>query len=104
MSKYNAVRTVVDNITFDSKKEAARYVELKILESAGQIVSLELQPVFQLLVKSGRSVGKYRADFKYYDCQKRDWVIEDVKGVKTAVYRLKKRIVEEVYGIKIIEV
>ena len=104
MSKYNAVRTVVDNITFDSKKEAARYVELKILESAGQIVSLELQPVFQLLVKSGRSVGKYRADFKYYDCQKRDWVIEDVKGMKTAVYRLKKRIVEEVYGIKIIEV
>lgn len=103
-SKYRAVKTVVNGITFDSKREAARYQELKLLELAGQIKGLELQPVFQLLVKTGKSVGKYKADFKYYDMTKKQWITEDSKGVRTPVYRLKKKIIEEVYGITINEV
>ena len=104
MTKYNAVKTVVDGITFDSKHEATRYQELKLLESAGHIQRLELQPVFKLLVKTGKSVGKYKADFKYWDVAKKQWVIEDSKGIRTPIYRLKKKIVEEVYKIRIIEV
>lgn len=103
MSKYHAVKTTIDGITFDSKKEAARYQELKFLERSGEIKQLELQPVFMLLVKTGKAVGKYKADFKYFDCAKRKWIVEDSKGVRTPVYRLKKKIVEEVYGIKILE-
>jgi hypothetical protein len=104
MSKYKAVRTIIDNIVFDSKREATRYQELKLLQLAGSIKGLELQPEFPLLVKTGKSVGKYRADFKYYDLARRVWVYEDSKGVRTAVYRLKKKIVEEVHGVTIEEV
>lgn len=104
MSKYGAIKTDVDDIIFDSRKEANRYCELKMLVKEGSIVSLELQPAFDLLVSSGKSVGKYKADFKYYDCEKKSWIVEDVKGMKTPVYRLKKKIVEAVYGIRIVEI
>jgi len=73
-------------------------------EQAGEINQLELQPKFPLLVKTGKAVGFYKADFRYFDLSKKEYVIEDSKGVRTAVYRLKKKIVEEVYGIKIVEV
>jgi len=103
-NKYNALKTEVDGFIFDSRREAKRYSELKLLEKAGLIRQLELQPAFELLVKTGKSVGKYKADFRYYDLEKKQWVIEDAKGVRTPVYTLKKKIVEEVYDIKIIEV
>lgn len=106
MNKYHAIKTKVDGITFDSKKEAARYQELKLMERAGLLKQIELQPVFNLIVKTGKSVGVYRADFRYYDMATHQWIIEDVKSqaTKTPVYRLKKRIVEEVYKISISEV
>lgn len=112
-SKYRNRQTVVDGIRFDSAKEARRYGELKAAETAGLISDLELQPEFLLeiggrpvLQKSrgypnGRRV-KYVADFRYT----RDGiaVIEDVKGMKTPLYKLKKAVVEAIYGIKIQEV
>jgi hypothetical protein len=106
MSKYNAIKTMVDGVKFDSRKEAARYQELKLAERAGEIKQLELQPVFNLIVKTGKSVGVYRADFRYYDTREGKWIVEDVKApiTRTPVYRLKKRIVEEVYRISITEV
>lgn len=100
-SKYGAVRTTVDGITFASKKEAARYCQLSLMQQAGYIRDLELQPRFQIVVK-GKSCGEYRADFRYV--QTGDVVVEDVKGMKTPVYRLKKRLVEALYGVKITEV
>ena len=107
-SKYKAVKTVVDEITFDSKKEARRYQELKLLERAGMIEELQLQVPFVLFSKSkyGRVV-KYIADFTYYELlegNERKYVVEDVKGIKTPVYKLKKRIMAECYGIVIKEV
>ena len=117
-SKYGAVKTTVDGIRFDSKKEAVRYCELKLLEKAGEIEDLELQPVFPLLVPStsGRvmraakaivqggtfQIGEYRGDFKYLD-YKRGRIVEDVKGFKTPLYRWKKKHVEAQYGIQIRE-
>lgn len=100
--KYNNRKTEVDGFVFDSKREANRYLELKLLEAAGEIQDLILQPCFELRVQGGKVVGKYFADFKYRTGMK--VVIEDAKGCRTDVYRLKKKIVEAVYGIKIVEV
>ena len=100
MNKYKAIKTVVDNITFDSKREAARYGELKLLFRAGQIRNLEIQPEFRVEM-NGVKVFKYRADFAYFEGQ--DRIFEDVKGVRTPVYKLKKRIIEALYSIQIRE-
>jgi len=101
-SKYNAVKTVLDDIKFDSKKEAKRYIQLKQMERAGLIKKLRLQVPFVLVDKScyGREI-KYVADFVYVENDVE--IVEDVKGVKTPVYKLKKRLMAERYGIKIKE-
>lgn len=92
MSKYRAQRTEYDGITFHSKKECFRYQELKILERSGIITGLELQPRFPLVV-NGIRVCDYLADFAYKDQSGRT-VIEDVKGVRTPVYKLKRKLFE----------
>lgn len=111
--KYGAVRTTVDSITFASKAEAKRYGELKLLEKAGEIIGLKVQPEFSLNAWSADhadcpKVGVYRADFEYvipgYRPITDQRVIEDVKGVKTALYRWKKKHFEAQYGITITEI
>lgn len=89
--KYNNVRTTIDGITFDSKKEAARYSELRLLEIGNAISHLSCQPKIPLMV-NGKQVGHYIGDFKYRE--NGDWVIEDVKSTATMTptYRLKKKI------------
>ena len=103
MNKYRNKKTVFDGITFDSMKEAKRYKQLKIFERAGLIKDLKLQVPFVLIDKTsyGRAI-KYVADFVYTEDNK--MVVEDVKGVRTDVYRLKKRLLAERYGIVIKEV
>lgn len=101
-SKYHAQKTTVDGITFDSKKEAMRYQELKLLQRAGEIKNLQLQVPYVLIEKSkyGRTI-KYIADFVYEE--KGQVVVEDCKGFKTDTYKLKKRLLAEKYGIEIKE-
>ncbi len=102
-NKFNAKKTVVDNITFDSRAEAKRYGELKVLFRAQQIQLLELQPEFELHPYGcNKPIGKYRADFAYFENGKR--VVEDVKGVRTPLYRWKKKHVEAEYKVQIVEV
>lgn len=101
-SKYGALPTMVDGIKFASKAEARRYGALRLLERAGEIHALTLQPVYRLHV-DGVPVGKYIADFQYYQ-RNGELVVEDVKGLPTPVYKLKKRIVEALYHISITEV
>lgn len=106
-SKYGAVKTQIDGITFASKREAARYVELKQLEKIGQISELSLQPKFELLPsmvldgKKHRAIS-YIADFKYVD-HLGNSVIEDVKGMKTREYQLKRRLMKYMHGIEVKE-
>lgn len=118
--KYGAVRTEIDGISFASKAEARRYAELKLLEKAGKIEGLELQPVFPLTTQlttgtfrgAGKAlagtwpvIGKYVADFKYFNLEApTGWIVEDVKGFKTDLYRWKKKHVEAQYGISITEI
>lgn len=105
-SKYHATPTVVDGFRFASMAEARRYRELLLMQRAKQIHNLELQPPFDLKVVGAKGVvrvGRYVADFRY-DLPTGESVVEDVKGVKTALYRLKKKMVEAQYGIQITEV
>jgi hypothetical protein len=99
-NKYNAKKTEVDGIVFDSKKEAARYSTLKILQAAGKIDRLDRQVEFELFIHH-TSVGFYRADFVYTEDGK--LVVEDVKGKKTDLYQFKKKVFEVLYNVKIRE-
>ena len=101
-SKYGAIRTKVDGITFASRKEARRFGELKLLERAGHIHNLTCQRPFPITV-NGILVCKYVADFTYYEIPSERYVVEDVKGIKTAIYRLKKKLLLAVYNIEILE-
>ena len=98
--KFNAHRTEVDGITFDSKKEALRYMELKILSKTGHISELKLQPEYPMIV-NGHKVCSYRADFRYVENGKT--VVEDCKGMRTPMYQLKKKLLLACYGIKVCE-
>lgn len=105
-NKYRNVKTVVDGITFDSKKEAARYQELKLMERAGEIYDLELQKVMPVHI-NGEKVFTYKADFVYKGKRDGGTVIEDVKSEitrKESTYRIKKKCIEATYGIRITEV
>jgi hypothetical protein len=99
--KYRNIKTTVDGITFDSAKEARRYSELKLLERSGRITGLEVQPSFPIVI-NGVKVCTYKADFGYVD-QIGSPVIEDCKGFKTPVYRLKKKLMLAVHGIEVLE-
>lgn len=105
-SKYHAEKTVVDGITFDSRKEASRYLVLKGMEEDGSIEDLrrqvryELVPAFDVDGKHYRPVS-YVADFVYREDGRE--VVEDVKGVRTDVYRLKSKLFARRYGVSIKE-
>lgn len=112
-NKYHARICTVDGIRFDSRKEARRYQDLQLLRTAGAISSIELQPEFPIIVREqwrddGEWIpcGRYRADFRYVDLATGEVVIEDAKSdaTKTTAYRLRKRLVEAIYGITIREV
>lgn len=96
-SKYHARKTVVDGITFDSKREAKRYQELKLLERKGIVsniqrqVRVELVPPFDCDGKHFRGIY-YVVDFVYTDSEGNE-IWEDVKGMKTPVYLLKRKLV-----------
>lgn len=102
-SKYHAIPTVVDNIRFDSKMEAHRYRQLILLQRAGKIAELELQPPFELVV-NGIKICTYVADFRYLDRETWNYVIEDVKGIKTPLYKLKAKLMLACLGLAITEV
>lgn len=107
-NKYLNKKTVIDGITFSSKKEAARYSTLKLLQRAGEISDLVLQPAFELFPKQTRDDGtterswNYIADFAYTANGKR--VIEDVKGMKTREYIGKRKAMLAIHGITIKEI
>jgi hypothetical protein len=108
-SKYHNKKTIIDGIVFSSKHEASRYQELKLLERAGKIKDLALQPSFILqdgFMFNNKKISaiKYIADFKYFDIEKQVEVIEDAKGVKTKEYLIKKKLFMKRYNKIIVEV
>jgi hypothetical protein len=94
--KYFARPTTVDGIKFASAKEARRYGELKLLQMAGKISQLELQPRYKLVIEE-----TYVADFRYIE--KGETVIEDVKGYLTREYKRKRKEMIKQHGVTIRE-
>jgi len=87
----------IDGIVFASKAEMRRYRELKLLEKSGKIRNLRLQPKFLLLAgfwrwKEYHHPIHYVGDFLYYDKEKKRKVVEDVKGVETEVFKIKRKL------------
>lgn len=108
-NKYKNKKVIYNGIKFDSIKEKNRYIQLLYLEKAGLIKDLklqyefELQPAFTLNKKKIRKIS-YIADFYYYDNNLNDYVVEDVKGIRTDVYKLKKKMFEYKYQKEITEI
>lgn len=102
-NKYNARRTAAGARTFDSAAEARRYGTLALRERMGEIRDLRCQVPIPLIV-NGVSCGVYHADFVYEDAVCGCTVYEDVKGMRTPVYRLKAKLVFALHGIRIVEV
>lgn len=107
-AKYRNVKTVVDGITFDSKKEAERYGRLKLLQRAGRISDLKLQVEFVLFpsyIENGKVIErawKYVADFVYTENGRQ--IVEDAKGKRTAEYIGKRKAMLAIHNIRIREV
>ena len=124
MSKYHNKKVKYDGMVFDSVKEMRRYKELKMLERAGEIRELRTQVKYVLIpaqyetyerygkkgqkLKDGRRLVEkevsYIADFTYWDTKTLQEVVEDVKGVKTDVYKVKRKLMLYIHGIKVREV
>ena len=102
-NKYGARKlTAPDGQKFDSVKEFHRWGCLRLLERAGKITDLKRQVSFELIPKQdGERACTYVADFTYYE--NGQYVVEDCKGFKTDVYRIKKKLMKWVHGISIKE-
>lgn len=105
-NKFNAQKVEIDGLTFDSKKEANRYCELKLLERAGVIHELKTQVFFELIPSNKKERGvAYVADFTYFE--NGQYIVEDTKSPATrkiASYIIKRKLMLERYGIEINEV
>lgn len=103
-SKYKALKTKIDDIVFDSALEAKRYKQLKLLEDAGAIKNLQLQPKFNLMDSykyNGKTIRAiiYIADFMYEEDGKR--IVEDVKGIRTKDYIIKSKLFIKKYILEL---
>lgn len=101
-NKFGAKKTEVDGYLFASKHEAERYSQLKLLERSGEIWDIQCQVSYPCMV-NGVKVCVYIADFVYKDSTGKT-VVEDAKGFRTKEYRIKKKLVQALYGITIFEV
>jgi hypothetical protein len=107
-TKYKNVKTEIDGIKFDSKRESIRYIDLKMWEKAGEISDLKLQVPFELFPsqkRDGKVIElpcKYIADFTYY--RNGELIVEDAKGHKTTEYKIKRKAMLFFHNIKIVEV
>ena len=101
-NKYHARKVQgIDGQTFDSQAEARRYAELVTLQDAGFITRLRVHPVYRLEV-NGVLICRYEGDFAYFESDRE--VVEDVKGVRTRVYVMKRKLMKAIHGIEIREV
>lgn len=115
-NKYRNKKSTVDGIEFDSRKEANRYVQLKLMQKAGLIKDIELQKKYVLIPAqkiNGKTVEReccYFADFVYTDVASGETIVEDVKGYRNpesagyAKFVIKRKLMLYVYGIRISEV
>lgn len=110
VNKYGNEKVMVDGIIFDSKREARRYRDLKLMQAAGEISDLQIQVQFEVIPgvcnpDTGKVIQRptnYVADFAYYKDGK--YVVEDAKGYRTEAYKIKKKLMLWRHGIRVVEV
>ena len=108
--KYNNTKKTVDGITFDSILEARRYAVLKSRLEAGTISDLRLQPHYTIMEGykdlSGTYIRpvQYIADFSYIINEDGKRIVEDVKGVRTEAYAIKRKLIRDRFGVEIVEI
>ena len=105
-NKYNNIKTEIDGIKFDSRKEAATYSQLKLYEKGNLIKDLQLQVKYELIPKlviNGKieRAISYIADFVYWDCVHNCQIVHDAKGMQTDVFKIKYRLMKTIHGIDI---
>ncbi|MBY3073420.1 DUF1064 domain-containing protein [Rhizobium laguerreae] len=100
-AKYGNKKVMIDGITFDSKREAAYYSELKIREKAGEVTGVEMQRPFALLGLNGALMATFRADFCFWDNTAGRFRCIDVKGFDTPVGKLKRKMMKGLLGIDV---
>lgn len=99
-TKFGAIKTEVDGIVFDSKAEAKRYMYLKHMQAAGKISGLRIHPKYPIEI-NGKYICEVELDFFYFDKEKRCIEYEDVKGVDTAISRLKRKLIKVTHDIDV---
>ena len=97
--KYGNKKVQADGLTFDSIAEHKRYLELKLMKSTGLICNLIVHPRYKLEV-NGIKICSYVGDFEYMDGELKRH-IEDVKGVETAAFKIKKKLMQAILGLDI---
>ncbi len=103
VNKFNAEKKDVNGRRFHSKVEGDRAIELQWLQQMCKITELKYQVPFELIPKQqGESAVFYYADFTYKD-ENGNFTVEDVKGHRTAEYRIKRKLLLQVHGIRILE-
>jgi len=101
-SKYRAKKCQDNGIRFDSIGEKNRYLLLELLQKSGKITALKRQVRFELNEQNGTKICEYIADFTYID-DAGNYIVEDFKGFKTPIYKLKKKWLKAQYGYEILE-
>jgi hypothetical protein len=103
--KYGNKKVEIDGRKFDSVSEADRWSQLRIRERIGEIIELECQPAFPIVVND-QKIATYKGDFRYRVVSTNAVVVEDVKveATKTPLYRIKKKLVEAIHGVVIVEI
>lgn len=99
-NKFGAVKVTLDGFTFDSKREAAVYMQLKLLQGAGKIARLARQVPF-VLSANGQEIGKYKADFVFDDLEEKRRRVVDVKGLDTPLSAWKRKHVKAEHGVEV---
>jgi len=95
--KYKNKTQHTDEGKFDSTGELNRWNELKLIQKAGIITALTKQVSFNL------AGVNYIADFVYFDIELKQFIVEDFKGFRTAIYKNKKKLMKNLLGIEIKE-
>lgn len=105
MNKYRAQKTRLDGFTFDSKREAAHYMELKLLQRSGHINALDVHPRFDLHATGAdgikRKIGQAVLDFRYWCCREKRRRYVDVKGVDLPLSKWKRNHLKAEYNIDV---
>jgi hypothetical protein len=105
VNKFGAIKTEIDGMTMDSKREATTYQNLKMRAAAGEIQNLvaDKEKLRYPLQVGDVLIGYYEADFRWTDAHTKIVVVADAKGKKTAVYQIKRKLMKAIFDIDILE-